>query len=312
MFTHLHWHSTFSFLEWIGKVPQLLGKAKDLWMQSIAITDYNWLFSAVSFYKEAKDKWIKPIIWVELWFVIDIETNYDEKNIWNICIIAKNWKWYESLVKLVSFANTEWLKGKQKIDIKTLKKYSDWIIVFAGWVKSWIGKLIENNEKDEKIIEILNMQKDVVWGENIFLEIVAQNYEKVKTLNKINDKLLEISKITNIECIVNNDFHYINKEDKPAWEIALAIKDGHKIYDDNRRKPEWDFHIFSEEEIRQTLQANSFENELIDKLISTNNKIAENIETKIELWQSLFPNYESPEDIIQIYEKYKDELIIPA
>lgn len=309
MFTHLHWHSTFSFLEGIGKVPKLLDRAKELWMTSIAVTDYNWLFSAVSFYKEAKDKWIKPIIWVELWFTMDINWNYDQKNIGNICIIAESKTWYESLIKIVSFANMQWLKTKPTIDLGVLKENNEWIIIFAGGENSWIGKLILSNEKEEKIVEMLKLQKEIVWDGNIFLEIIAQNYEKIKNLKSINDFILKLSQNTDIECIVNNNYHYIHKEDKYAWEIALSIKDGYKIYDEQRRKPDWDFHIFSEDEIRQTLQANGFDNDLIEKLISTNNKIAEKIQTKIELWQSLFPNYESPQSIIDIYEKHKNELV---
>jgi hypothetical protein len=45
-------------------------------------------------------------------------------------------------------------------------------------------------------------------------------------------------------------------------------------------------------------------------MIETNNKIADSITTEIDLYQSLFPNYETPEDVKEIYDQYKNDLIV--
>jgi len=66
----------------------------------------------------------------------------------------------------------------------------------------------------------------------------------------------------------------------------------------------------SEDEIRGTLSNNGYNTAMIDTLIKNNIAIAENITTDIDLNQVLFPNYETPEDIKELYEKYKDQLII--
>ena len=44
-------------------------------------------------------------------------------------------------------------------------------------------------------------------------------------------------------------------------------------------------------------------------MISNNVNLADSIDMDIALGQVLFPNYESPEDIKEIYEKSKDILI---
>ncbi|MEI7919516.1 MAG: PHP domain-containing protein [bacterium] len=61
-FTHLHGHSTFSFLEAIGKPANIISTAKELGMDAIAITDYNGMYGMVKFYQATKDTGIKPII----------------------------------------------------------------------------------------------------------------------------------------------------------------------------------------------------------------------------------------------------------
>ena len=83
-----------------------------------------------------------------------------------------------------------------------------------------------------------------------------------------------------------------------------------KIYDENRRKPKGKFHIMTEEEIREILENNGLDKKMIDQLIETNNQITDRINTNIDLNQTLFPNYETPEDIKELYEKYKDTIIV--
>lgn len=309
-FVHLHGHSTFSFLEAIGKPAAIINKAKELWMNAIAITDYNGMYGMVKFYQLTKDTGIKPIIGVELGFVMDIDSHIPENQIGNIVIIAKTKEGYQSLMELTSFANKEGIKGKPKIDLQSLKKFWREIICISGWANSWIGKMVTLDEKDSKIVEIIHLIQDTIGKENFFLEIIAQDYNETTESKKTNEFVLALSEKEHISCVVNNNFFYPSQEDKPAREVALAIKDGLKIYDENRRKPKGQFHIMSEDEIRNTLKNNGLEETTINKLIETNNSIADSIITAIDLNQALFPNYETPEDVKELYEQYKDKLII--
>lgn len=309
MFTHLHGHSTFSFLEAIGKPNKILAKAKELGMDAIAITDYNGMYGIVKFYQLAKDEGIKSIIWVELGFVLDINSAIPANQIGNIVLLAKNKEGYANLMELVSFANKDGIAGKPKIDITTLTKYGPGIICIMGGKESWIGKMLMLDEKPEKIAEIIQMIKNAVGEENVYLEITAQDEKLLPEVKKVNTQILDLSTATWTPCVVDNNYHYPNKEDKEAREIALAIKDGKKIYDEDRRKPRGDFYIMTEEEIRAICEKNEYEKNQIDQWIETNSKVAESITPEIDLNQTLFPNYDSPEDIIEIYEQYKDQLI---
>lgn len=310
MFTHLHGHSTFSFLEAIGKPAAIVNKAKELWMNAIAITDYNGMYGAIKFYQLTKDTGIKTIIGVELGFVMDIHSQVPQQQIGNIVLLAKNKEGYQSLMELTSFANKEWIQGKPKIDIQALKKFWKEIICLFGWASSWIGKMIALDEKESKMIEIIHLIQDTLGKENVYLEIIAQEYHDTTEHKKTNELLLLIAQKEQIACVVNNNYFYPDQWDKQAWEVALAIKDGLKIYDENRRKPKGKFHIMTEEEIREILENNGFDKKIIDQLIETNKQIADRISTDIDLNQTLFPDYETPEDVKELYEKYKDTLIV--
>lgn len=309
-FVHLHGHSTFSFLEAIGKPANIIAKAKELWMNAIAITDYSGMYGMVKFYQATKDTGIKPIIWVEVGFILDNNSQVPTQQVGNIVILAKDKEGYQSLMELTSFANKEGIKGKPKIDIQALKEFWKNIICFFGGTNSRIGKMIALDEKESKMIEIIHLLQETIGKENVYLEIIAQDYNETAEQKKVNDILLALAEKEHIACVVNNNYCYPAKEDKEAREVALAIKDGLKIYDENRRKPKGQFHIMSEEEIRNILESNGMEKEKIQQLIETNNTIAEHIHTEIELNQSLFPNYETPDEIKKLYEENNANLVI--
>ena len=65
-FVHLHLHTEYSLLDGSGKIKNLMAKAKELGMKSIAITDHGVLYGLVDFYKAAKENGIKPILGCEV------------------------------------------------------------------------------------------------------------------------------------------------------------------------------------------------------------------------------------------------------
>ena len=83
-FTHLHVHTQFSLLDGAAKITDLVSYAKELGMESLAITDHGVMYGVVDFYKEAKKQGIKPIIGCEMYIaertLYEKEFSYDSKN----------------------------------------------------------------------------------------------------------------------------------------------------------------------------------------------------------------------------------------
>jgi DNA polymerase III alpha subunit len=308
-FTHLHGHSTFSFLEAIWTPKKLVEKCKELWFSAIWLTDLFSMYWAVKLYESCKENGINPIIWTELWFVLNMTWYNKVEDIWNVCLLATNTEWYQNLMKIVSCANEEWIAWKPKIDIDVIWKNSGWIITFMWWESSWIGKMIYRSESDDKILEIIHMLQDKLWKENVFLEIVAQDENKNQLLWKINKKILWIAEAEWIWVITWNVYNYIEKKDREAWEMALAIKDWKKMFDADRRKPVWDFSLLTWDEIYDILVKNNYSETSIKKWIETNNEIAKKINIEIIMWQALFPVYQTPKDVQELYDNIKDSLI---
>ena len=288
-------------------------------MSAIAITDYNGMYWVPSLFlasqdsknpENPEDKWVKWIFGLEIWFVMDINASTIWKSIWNICLLAENDTWYHNMMELVAYANQNWFSnGIAKLDLNILKEKSEWVIVFSWWELSWIAKMQASWESDEKIREVYEMLKNI-FKDKCYLEITAQDESVHSVVKKCNQFIYTLSKQTNTKLIVNNDYRYLKSADKETREVALSIKDGTKMYDINRRSPEWKYHIMDWEEIRDICIRNWYSAEEIDEWIENGYQISESINSKMLLHQKLFPKYETPDNIKEFYRKYWDKAII--
>ncbi|MGN0712208.1 MAG: PHP domain-containing protein, partial [Anaerovoracaceae bacterium] len=66
-FTHLHVHTEYSLLDGAARIQDVVRRAKELGMNSLAITDHGVMFGVVDFYKTCKKQGIRPIIGCEVY-----------------------------------------------------------------------------------------------------------------------------------------------------------------------------------------------------------------------------------------------------
>ncbi len=66
-FIHLHNHSEFSILDGAIKTADLVEAAYQNKMPAVALTDHGNIFGAVTFFKQAKARDIKPILGCEVY-----------------------------------------------------------------------------------------------------------------------------------------------------------------------------------------------------------------------------------------------------
>ena len=175
-FTHLHTHSHYSLLSAIPKIPELVGIAKAEKMEALALTDNGNLYGAIEFYKECKKAKIKPIIGVDFYISprkrSDKEHNLDDKYS-RIILLAKNFKGYQNLIKLVTLSNLEGFFYKPRIDKELLEKYKNGLIAILPAFNNEVSKSLNNsNEKqaEEKLLWYKN-----TYEENLYLEITKHN-----------------------------------------------------------------------------------------------------------------------------------------
>lgn len=68
-FVHLHTHTEYSLLDGASRINRLVSRARELEMPALAITDHDYMYGAIEFYKKATAAGVKPIIGCEVNFI---------------------------------------------------------------------------------------------------------------------------------------------------------------------------------------------------------------------------------------------------
>jgi len=258
-FTHLHVHSQFSILDGAASIPEMIKKAKNDGMTSLAITDHGNLFGALIFHEEAKKQGIKPIIGCEIYMSRRSRFQKEDKidaSGDHLILLAKNKTGYYNLVKLVSLGWIEGMYYKPRIDKELLFEYHEGLIVTTACLGGVIPQVIMNGSMDDA--EKLVLEYKEVFGEDFYLELMrhksgdpemdAKVYKDQVFVNKV---LVELGRKLDIKCIATNDVHFIEPGDADAHDRLICLNTGKDLDDPTRLKytrQEW---FKSQEEMRE-------------------------------------------------------------
>ncbi len=300
MFTHIHWHSQFSLLEAIGSSKAIIARLKELWFSHAPIIDYNGMYNVIAHYEICKKEQMQPILGVELAIQLQMQGKSVAQSRY-ITLIAKNYDGYLTLLNIISHAHTDQWHTTPYLHLSEFPETNNNIIALIHAYQTPIGEMISNGRSEEEIIQTLSTYQEIFGKEQVFLAIIPQDPKDNKPLAEANNTLRSIHEKTSIPVIASSNFHYIHKADKEAYDIARCIKDGKRIYDDDRRKTYGDFHIASEEEMEEQCKKNGFTRNQIEEMFTTNTVVAEMINITIPLNELLFPIYESPDEIKDLY-----------
>ena len=236
-FTHLHVHTEYSLLDGSAKIKELVERAKELGMNSIAITDHGAMYGAIEFYKAAKEAGIKPIIGCEVYVANGSRLVKDNKNAYqytHLVLLAENNEGYQNLIKLVSYGFIDGFYYKPRIDKELLKKYHKGIIASSACIAGAVARDILTVSYEKAKQTALEYQE--IFGKgNYFLELQDHGLKEQKA---VNEALRKIHTETGIPMICSNDSHYIYKEDNVPHDILLCIQTGKTIHDENRMRYE--------------------------------------------------------------------------
>lgn len=288
-FTHLHVHTEYSLLDGSCKIKELVSRAKELGMDSMAITDHGVMYGVIDFYRAAREAGIKPIIGCEVYVTsgsrFDRETVGGEDRYYHLVLLAENNQGYQNLMKIVSKGFVDGFYYKPRVDYEVLKEYSEGIIALSACLAGEVQRLVSRGQY-EKGKETALRYQDLFGKGNFFLELQDHG---IPAQNTVNQGLLRMSKETGIDLVATNDIHYTYAEDATPHDILLCIQTGKKVADENRMRYEGgQYYCKSEEEMRKLF---SYAGEAIDNT----HKIAERCNVEIEFGVTKLPKYDVPE-----------------
>lgn len=287
-FTHLHVHSHYSLLDGLPKIDELLKYAKEMGMDSLALTDHGNIYGAVEFYKKAKELGVKPIIGCETYLAFEGMTQerpgIDDRR-YHLILLVKNATGYKNLVKLITRSHLEGFYYKPRIDEELLAKHSEGLIGLTACIQGKIAQLILGKKIDEAEKSALKFQ-EIFGPGNFYLEI--QHHPKIPAQKIVNDEIIKLSKKLNIPLVATCDSHYLRPEDADAQDILMLINTGADPKDPERiTMKEDDFSLKSPEDMAEFFKD-------VPEAISNTQKIVDECNFEFEIGKVKLPNFVVP------------------
>ncbi len=290
-FVHLHTHSEYSLLDGLGKLNDLIARAKSYGMDALAITDHGAMYGSFKFYLKAKAAGIKPIIGVETYvarrsrFEKQAKVDVDP---FHLVLLAKNENGYKNLMKLVTHAHLEGYYYRPRIDWELLKEHHDGIICLSACLQGQVPSLLREG-KIEEAEKVARAYSELFGPDHYYLEL--QKHPAIPECDIVNEKLIKLSRKLGLPLVATNDIHYVDAADSEAQEILLCVQTQHTIVEKNRplsmiSSP--DFYMRSPEEM-QSLFAQ------YPEALENTVKIADMCDISLSVGKWILPQYPLPD-----------------
>ncbi|MGB4833649.1 MAG: DNA polymerase III subunit alpha [Candidatus Moraniibacteriota bacterium] len=287
-FVHLHVHSHYTLLTALPTPDQLIHRAKELGMTSLALTDTSALYAAVEFYSHAKELGIKPILGAEIWVSKDLHSKNntaEDRRRNQLVLLVKNETGYKNLMKIISIAQLEGFYYKARADKDLLRQHHEGLIALSGSLQGEVpAETIYGNVERAKTIAL--EYQEIFGPGNFYLEIQPHlDYENQMVANQ---GLIQIARETGIPIVATNDVHYIHPEDAETQDVLLAIRDNKRVTDTERFSMKaFDLSFRSESEMRELFHD-------IPEAIDNTEVIAAQCDFTLKMGENQLPSFPLP------------------
>ncbi len=304
-YVSLHTHTTFSFGDGFGPVPEHVSRISDLGMDAVALTEHGNVSSWVQLEKACratlskKGKPIKPIFGIEIYTAPP-----KERRKCHMILLAAN---QQGLMNINRIVTQSWVNFYQfpTVHWDSLRANSVGIIALSGCSDSHLSctlfggkslgeKRLECNPTDFQRSRIVVEKYQKVFGDRYFLE--CQRFPLLERSCSINQKNEELSTITGVPLVATSDVHYPTKEQQPFQKILHAAHRGGDI-DTIESAWEWDVKLtypVSDEQIQNDLEDTGMSTAA--SLLAIQNTATISDRCNVELPKAPMPKYQQSED----------------
>jgi DNA polymerase III subunit alpha len=226
-FIHLRNHSNFSLAEGMLSFDYLSKFCIENFQPAIAITDTSNMFGVLEFSLKMVSLGIQPIIGIQVQIA---ESSFDEINVGEVVLIAKNEKGYKNLLKISSNFTTN-SEFERIVSYNNLKKHHDGLILLTGGVeKGFIGNpaSIANSKLVYTRLKLLQE----IFNDNLYIEIQRHGMSTEDVSEPI---LLNAAKDLNLPIVATNDCYFQSPDKYYSHQILTCIDKGLTISSPNRR-----------------------------------------------------------------------------
>src|SRR5205809_2061176 len=136
MFTHLHVHSSYRFLDGGSTSATLVERAQAVGLKALALTDHHGLYGAVRFHQAATAAGLLPILGAEM----TLESGH------HLVLLARDRQGFRNLCRAVTDAQIAYGKGRARLSLETLERHREGLFVLSGCERGELASRLRAGE----------------------------------------------------------------------------------------------------------------------------------------------------------------------
>ncbi len=293
---HLHNHSNHSFLDGQASIKNMIVRAQELGLDTLAITNHGNIFAHIEFYQTCKKAGIKPILGSEF-YLTDAHDNKN-RHAHHLVVLPENYEGWLNICRLTTAANRNFYY-KPRIDLADLERYKEGLIVLTacmhGPVSYWLfdkmtWPVVGEESKLKEAANIpeayrfANELKRIMGPSHLFLEVQDGGIPEQLL---INERVRKMAGELGLFTIATQDAHYVNQDDAEAHSFLKAMAFG-------KVAAEAGSHGFSTQEFYLKSRDQVLSGDILEVEVNRTQEIADRCNVELPLYKMRLPKY--PDD----------------
>jgi error-prone DNA polymerase len=241
-YIELHCHSVFSLQDGAGEPEALIGRARELGMPALALTDHDDLGGAVRFAQAAATADVGGILGVELTVRVPARTH--------LVLLAETREGYGNLCSLVTRARLDTPRGDPSVTLDTLARHANGLVALTGCPRGWVPRLVARGEDDAACSALATLAD--IFERRVWVECWDHHLPEERAIVR---GLLACARALGLPWVVTNDVHYVHARDRIVHDVLLALK--HKLPLDQmgtRLRPNGEWYLKGAAQVRRRWQ----------------------------------------------------------
>ncbi len=280
-FVHLRLHTEYSVADGLVRVGEAVGRAREMAMPALGVSDLSNTFGWVKFYRAARGAGIKPIFGCDVWVTNAADRNRPSR----LLLLVQHREGYRRLCDLLTRAYLENLhRGHAEIDPAWLRDGTDGLLALSGGDAGNVAQALLDDKPDAA--RAAAEAWAALFPGRYYLELQRFGQPHAERLI---DGLLDLGATLALPAVATHPIQFVAPDDFKAHEARVCIAEGMMLGDPRRPRPFTAEQYFKSPDEMAELFAD------LPEALANSVEIAKRCNLTLELGKSRLPDFPTPD-----------------
>lgn len=214
-YVELHCHTNYSFLDGASPPDEIVRRAAELGMPTLAVTDHQGLYGAVKFRNACREHGVRPIYGAE----IDLAASGELPG-GHLTLLVENAAGWHNLCHMLTQAGFGGTKHERPVPWKLLERHAGGLIALTGCRDGVVAAPARREDRDATLAAARRLA-GIFGPENCYVEL-QRHFDRGD--KRLNATLLALANHLKLPLVATNNVHYATPDRVPLQHVLTCIR----------------------------------------------------------------------------------------